>query len=349
MTAAKVGQILEEFQVDISDISFQTITDGYINDTFLILENEQPKFILQKLNTKVFSNFEILQSNIDQALTKLKSSDYCELEFLTTKNGSTLAIFQNEVWRLMKYIANSIAYNTTTNSEVAYEAGRIIGVFHRLLQEVNVEKYDDVISNFHHLPTRIEQYESVFRSAEEKYKLKAKSQIEFIFNHSNKFEDFYKENLPLRICHNDTKLNNILFDPSNKALCLIDLDTIMKGYFHYDFGDAIRTIVNSAAEDTKNVNDVNFDRTLFSSFIQGLKNSNFKLTKKEIEYLPLSVALMPFLHGLRALSDYLSGSHYYKINYDDQNLDRCKALFQFTSLAFEEFDFIKQSVRDHLN
>ena len=152
--------------------------------------------------------------------------------------------------------------------------------------------------------------------------------------------------LPVRLCHNDTKLNNILFSKTNnKALCLIDLDTLMKGYFFYDFGDAARTIANTAAEDEKDLNKITFNKELFSAFIDGLKNSTRFLSASELKTLPLGVVFMPFIHGLRALTDYLNGNIYYQVAYENQNLDRCLSLFNFAEKAYAEIDFISKEIK----
>jgi Ser/Thr protein kinase RdoA (MazF antagonist) len=162
------------------------------------------------------------------------------------------------------------------------------------------------------------------------------------------FDDFYKANLPERISHNDTKLNNILFNKDNKGLCLIDLDTIMKGCFHYDFGDAVRTIVSETNEDEKDLNKIKFNITLFESFIDGMNSYGTFLSLKEIEYLPIACALMPFMHGLRALTDYLNSNVFYKVSYENQNLDRCKSLFQFSRLALKNQELIKTIIQEKI-
>ena len=125
---------------------------------------------------------------------------------------------------------------------------------------------------------------------------------------------------------------------------MIDMDTIMKGYFHYDFGDAVRTIVNPASEEEKDLSKIIFNKSLFKAFIDGLKSNGDFLSKKERELLPLSTALMPFIHGLRALTDYLNGNIYYKVSYPKQNLIRCKNLYAFSRLALEHKDYMEEII-----
>ncbi|MCK5677119.1 MAG: phosphotransferase, partial [Flavobacteriaceae bacterium] len=176
----------------------------------------------------------------------------------------------------------------------------------------------------------------------------AQKAIDFVNNNISKLLEINFEELPVKVCHNDTKLNNILFSQENKALCLIDLDTIMKGAFLYDFGDAVRTIVNSAPEDETNLERINFDINLFDAFVEGLKKHKNILNKKEIEHLSLGPVLMPFLHGIRALTDYLENNRYYKVSYETQNLDRCISLFTFSQLALNNQDYMKKIINDQL-
>ena len=155
--------------------------------------------------------------------------------------------------------------------------------------------------------------------------------------------------LPKRLCHNDTKLNNILFSKTtNKALCMIDLDTLMPGLFLYDFGDAIRTIVNPIPENSTDYDAITFDKELFTAFIDGLAPHISFLTKEEKETMALGAVYMPFIHGLRALTDFLNNNTYYKVSYENQNLDRCTNLFTFTNAAFENLDFMNALVIEKL-
>jgi len=344
MDIRHLKHILNHFKIDTQDVTFQTITTGYINDTFLVFEAEKPLYMLQHINSNVFKHVESLMQNIELALAKLQSHVYKNITLIKTGEGKSYYKHNNDYWRLMTFIEGSTTFNTTTNPKVAFEAGRIIGEFHNLLQIESVEDFTDTIPNFNNLPFRITEFEKAIENASETRKEIAKNGIDFVIKTLPRFDTFYKTELPLRICHNDTKLNNILFSKTNEALCLIDLDTIMKGYFHYDFGDAVRTIVNTANEDEKELTKITFNTTLFEAFVDGLsKNATF-LTNKEIELLPIATALMPFMHGLRALTDYLNGNIYYKVTYESQNFDRSISLFHFTKLVLQHQDYIKNVI-----
>lgn len=348
MNAQSLNFIVNQFGLNDKNISFKTISQGYINDTFLISINHLPLYILQRINSSVFKDISGLHNNIEQVLKKLNAEDYEAISLLKTKTNSSYFTHGNSFWRILSYIEDSNAYNYATNKTIAFEAGRIIARFHSLLKDEDLQNYNITIPNLNYLPFRIKEFKEALNTASEKLKLEASEQINFAYQHISQFNDFYKSKLPERICHNDTKLNNILFNKNNKGLCLIDLDTIMKGYFHYDFGDAVRTVVNETNEDEKDLNKIKFNLTLLEHFIEGLNNYGTFLNPKEIEYLPIACVLMPFMHGLRALTDYLNGNIFYKTTYENQNLDRCKSLFQFSRLALKNQESITAIIQEKL-
>ena len=340
--------IVSQFNIYISNVMFKPITQGYINDTFLVEENSEPKYILQRINSNVFKNVSGLHKNIDTALKKLKASDYTELNLLKTKANKSYYVYDDSFWRLMTFVPNSVAYNFTSNKKIAFEAGRIVGCFHQLLKDEDVNNYEVTLPNLNYLPFRITEFKQALKNTSNELKENATIEIAFAERHLDDFKNFYNANLPERICHNDTKLNNFIFNNNNLGLCLIDLDTIMKGYFHYDFGDAVRTIVSEAGEDEKDLSKIKFNTQLFKAFIDGISSNDSFLSEIEIDYLPISCVLMPFMHGLRALTDYLNGNVYYKVSYQEQNLDRCKSLFQFASLALEKQSTIETIINNKL-
>jgi len=319
--------ILANFSIAEKEYSFQPLTDGYINDTFLVSEDDRPIYILQRVNHLVFRNVEGLMNNVQNALKHLECLDYHKINLVRTLNGSSFytdSKGDTAYWRLMTYIAESTAYNTTESEEIAFEAGHIIGKFHLLLSDADIDNYIDTIPQFHNLELRKNQFEEALLNGEEE-------------------KSMYQNDLPVRICHNDTKLNNILFSKkTGKALCLIDLDTIMKGNFHFDFGDAVRTIVNTAPEDEQEHSKITFKKPLFEAFVSGIASNKSFLSQKEIDALPFGAILLPFLHGIRALTDYLNNNIYYKVAYENQNLDRAGSLFNFTKKALENLEFMQE-------
>ncbi|MFS4493231.1 phosphotransferase enzyme family protein [Maribacter sp. 2308TA10-17] len=345
----KLKTILKEFKVAQKEYSFKSLTAGYINDTFLVFSEEKPLFILQRINHNIFENIEGLMMNINSALKYLKGEEYEQIKLIPALSGKAYASHKSGYWRVMTYITNSTTYDNTAEGEIAFEAGRIIGRFHTLLAHEPIALYTDTIPKFHDLELRKMQFLAALARASDKKKEIAKKAILFSKDMLVKLTAMHNSNLPQRVCHNDTKLNNILFSKeTKKALCLIDLDTLMTGYFHFDFGDAIRTIVNTAPEDEQEHSKITFDKNLFEAFLDGLASNDSFLTPEEIKALPYGVLLMPFLHGIRALTDYLNGNIYYKVAYENQNLDRCLSLFDFTEKAFSNIDYMRTVLSEKL-
>ncbi len=246
------------------------------------------------------------------------------------------AVGRNRAWR-------------KRDANIAFEAGRIIGKFHQLMEDGHKADYVNTIPNFHNLEFRKKEFLSAKAVADSAKLDIAKEPIIFAEEILVKLQVLGQAELAVRICHNDTKLNNILYSKeSNKALCLIDLDTLMKGYFYYDFGDAVRTIVNTAPEDERELHKITFERDLFNAFVDGIATNGPFLSKEEINTLALGAVFMPFIHGLRALTDYLNNNIYYKVAYENQNLDRCLSLFDFTQKALNEMDYMQHVIQEKL-
>lgn len=337
--------ILGQFQLANEPYEFSALHIGYINDTYLVSLHSRPKYILQRVNHSVFEDVEGLMGNMAKALANLKSEDYTGIEIVRTHRGQPYFSNEKGHWRMMTYLDDSTTFNTTTSAEIAFEAGRIIGLFHTLLEQVDAQGFVDTIPDFHSLDLREKQFDKALSLAPKARRQEASSAIAFAQNMLLRLREMAPGKLPIRICHNDTKLNNILFSKqTGKALCLIDLDTLMKGYFHYDFGDAIRTIVNTAPEDETDHRKITFERHLFEAFIKGMAANGSFLTSNEILALPYGALLLPFLHGIRALTDYLQGNIYYKVTYENQNLDRCLSLFDFTGKALDNLDYMQRTV-----
>ncbi|MEM9143174.1 MAG: aminoglycoside phosphotransferase family protein [Bacteroidota bacterium] len=343
---AQLHAILGQFSVAPGEYSLVPLTQGYINDTFIARDAKGPVYILQRINHEVFPNVEGILNNIALAFHYLNGADYHTISLIRTRTGKpffkgkSLAI---GYWRLMTYMDDSQAYDIAGNPKIAHGAGKIIGTFHQLLDQAPKDRFVDTIANFHNLGSRENQFGAALSQAVQERLQNAKGPIGFAQEILEILHKQIPENLPERICHNDTKLNNILFSKtSGLPLCLIDLDTLMKGYFHYDFGDAVRTVVNTAPEDERELDKIVFDKTLFTAFVDGLAEVRPFLNPIEIRALPLGAVLMPFLHGLRALTDYLNGDVYYKISYPGQNLDRCLSLFRFTEKAQAQLQFMTE-------
>lgn len=343
----KLEEILAYFEIPDGAYQFERISNGLINDTFLVRAGSISSYILQKINTSVFKNVDGLVNNLSSVLPVLQDAEYAAINLIQTKKGAPVLQHQKEVWRLMTYIPESQVFNTTKDVHIAFETGKILGLFHDLVKHVDPKDIEITIQNFHHLAYRYAQFLEAFERATADHLRTAQPEIDFVKRNMTDLLSIEFDELPIRICHNDTKLNNVLFSRDKKALCLIDLDTLMPGYFLYDFGDAIRTIANPAAEDERDLSLIGFDPLMFTAFLRGIQKSGSKFTKAERDSMHLGAVLMPFLHGLRALTDYLENNRYYKVTYELQNLDRCKSLFRFAQLALHHSDFMKEEIKKH--
>ena len=346
VTNSELNRILSNFDVNPSKFSYEKINTGYINDSYFVNVQNQKKYVLQKINTNVFKNIDAIKNNISLSISNLIDIGYHKIKFIDPINQELFYNSGKDCWRLMEYVNGSYTKDNAENTKDAFEAGRIISLFHVLLKDVDSGKCIDTLKDFHNLPYRIKEFEESLNNTNDNLKEECIEEINFSRVMFDRLIVFYNSNLPERICHNDAKLNNILFSSTNKGLCMIDLDTIMKGYFHYDFGDAIRTIVNPASEEEKDISKISFNKSLFKAFIDGLKSNGKFLSDKEIDLLPLSTALMPFIHGLRALTDYLNGNIYYKVSYPKQNLIRSRNLFAFSGHALKNEDFMKKTIKE---
>ncbi|WP_455168670.1 phosphotransferase enzyme family protein [Aegicerativicinus sediminis] len=340
--------LLDLFNIPKADYSFTTLSDGLVNDTFLVSLNSRPKYILQRINHQVFKSPPKIMSNISRALNIVGGPGYAEIDIIHSKEGNGYIKYEGNYWRLMSFIKDSTTYNSTVDPKVAYGAGWIVGKFHNLMQNERGLDYHITLKDFHNLDFRLQQLDAATKIASTERLSKASMDLVTIESLLEEVKDWNNQAILKRICHNDTKLNNILFATNKQPLCLIDLDTIMEGYFYNDFGDIVRSVVSTAAENELDLSKITFDLELLKSILKGIKESGVILKQAEIESLYLGVVFMPLIHGIRAVTDYLKNDKYYKVSYKDQNLDRANALLYFATKARAFKDTIKSLIQEIL-
>lgn len=336
-------KIFFRFKPGAGIISIEPYGSGHINDTYLVkTAGEEADYILQRVNDNVFKNIPGIQDNIAAVtghlaarLNELPGHDvYREtLNLVNTPEGRSCV--QDEAgsyWRVFLFIPGMVIHEAAENIETAREAGRLIGFFQYLLNDLD-KPVKDTLPGFHSIHRRAGEYRQAFVSDPKNRLLQIKHDILFVENRLEKmtayFDAFEHERIPLRVVHYDTKINNILFDTSGKAMCLIDLDTLCPGYVHFDYGDALRTLANTAAEDEKDLSKVRFNVPFFEAFTEGyLSEAGHFLTKEERMLLPYAPIYLTFLIGLRFLTDYLNGDTYYKIKHPEHNIDRARVQFR---------------------
>lgn len=334
--------IINSFDIPGEPVGFDAITDGHINRTYKVeveTENGSEFFLLQRINTFVFKNPDELMENIVNVTGFLKEKirknggdeNRETLTVIKTKDGRNyFKTDKNNCWRVYSFVRDTYALNSIDNPEIFYETGRAFGIFQRLLSDYPIDSLFETIPDFHNTEKRYESLEKAIKNNRANRVGEVKKEIEFIRQRKDDarlFTDLLRKNeLPVRVTHNDTKLNNILFDKkTDKGICVIDLDTVMPGLSLYDFGDCIRYGASTAKEDEKDLSRVSIDLDLFEAYSNGyLEAAGQSLTEKEKSLLAVSVKIMTLELAIRFLEDYLNGDEYFNINYPDHNLARTR-------------------------
>jgi hypothetical protein len=352
MIIDQLKHVFRQFDDLTEIVSYKELASGHINDTYLIKTSSNESFILQRINQGVFkdvpgliNNKVAISEHIQEKFFHLLKGEMNRevLTFVTTK---TKALFYYEknggYWNMMVYIADSITYETVKSEEIAFEGGKLIGEFLNLTNDFDASRLIEVIPKFHDMSFRFSQFkESLEHASKERIDL-ATPYIDLVWGLKDEMHILQglKESGEIkgRVTHNDTKISNVLFDKNNKGLCVIDTDTVMLGIVHYDFGDAIRTICNTTAEDEKNLELVSFNLAYYKAYVKGfLKEMSLSLSPIELKHLPLGAKTMIFIMALRFLTDFLNSDIYYKTAYPNHNLDRSKNQFKLIKSLSEQY------------
>lgn len=344
--------VFNEFEHKAEFKSYTELASGHINDTYLLETTNNTFFVMQRINHGVFKDVPGLIANkvsisqhLQKKLAHLPENELKRrvLSFIkTTKGGYYFLDKDGNYWNMMVYIGESITFETINNEEIAYEGGKLFGEFLNLTSDYDATKLTEVIPKFHNMTFRYSQFEDALKIASAERLHQAKSyikQVEDLKEEMHILQELKDSGtIKLRVTHNDTKISNALFDLDSKGLCVIDTDTVMPGIVHYDFGDAIRTICNTASEDEKNLEIVNFNLVYYKAYVKGfLEKMTNSLSPIEIKYLPLGAKTTIFIMALRFLTDFLNEDIYYKIDYPDHNFIRAKNQFKLIESLSEKY------------
>lgn len=315
--------------------------NGHINDTYIC--ESVPRVILQRINVNVFKKPDEVMENIYNVTEHLKKKiiaaggnpDRETLNVIKTRYGENYYRLDDEnYFRMYKFVENNISFDTVENPVQLYHAGKAFGKFQNMLDDYPADKLYETIVDFHNTPVRVKQLrDAIEKNAAGRFS-QVSDEVEFALDYSRYSDrivsEMAKGSVPLRVTHNDTKLNNVLFDKDTlEGICVIDLDTVMPGSVLYDFGDALRFGASSGAEDETNLDAIWFDLEKFDQFAKGfLGEIAGCLTKKEIELLPVSALIMTYECGIRFLADYINGDTYFKVHREHHNLDRARTQFK---------------------
>ena len=353
MEEKELKGIVEKFNVEGTIASIRPLGNGLINDTYLVVTaGENDDYVLQRINNSIFQDVDLLQHNVEAVTSHIRKKlietgedDISRkvLHFVETGEGKTYYMDgAGRYWRVSVFIPRAKTFEAVT-PEYSYYAGKAFGNFEAMLVDLP-ETLGETIPDFHNMELRLRQLRDAVAQDAKGRLSEVRDIVDELESHAHemcKAERMGREGkLPKRVCHCDTKVNNMMFDEEGRVLCVIDLDTVMPSFVFSDYGDFLRTGANFVAEDDPEIGKVGFREDIFESFTKGyLESAKSFLTPVETENLPYAVALFPYMQCVRFLTDYINGDTYYKIKYPEHNLVRTRnqlALFRCVYAKQEE-------------
>lgn len=339
--AYNIADISKEFNVDILA---EPYGNGHINDTFIV--DGSPRYILQSINTAIFENPDELMQNICGITEHIKAKiienggdpDRETLTVIKTKLGKAYYKADEQTcFRMYKFIEDTVTHESVTDPVQLYSAAKAFGKFQKMLADYPAETLHETIVNFHNTVDRFRQLHEAIKNNKAGRLDEVKAEIEFALAREKEaalvVEAIADGRVPIRVTHNDTKLNNVMFDKNtDEGICVVDLDTVMPGSLLYDFGDALRFAGSSGAEDETDLSKIWFDLECYEQFAKGfIEELKDTFTEREKELLSFSVKLMSLECGIRFLADHLNGDTYFKVHREGHNLDRCRTQFKLVA------------------
>ena len=360
-----IEKIIYSFDITGEVVDYVPFGNGHINDTKLVTVKDgdnSVQYVLQKINKNVFKQPDKLMENyvgvtrfIREQVVEMGGDPMREvINVVFSKEGKSFVIDDNgDYWRLLVYVTDSMSYDKVERPEQFYESAVSFGNFQYMLRNYPAHTLHETIVNFHNTPDRYRQLmEAVDNDVKGRLK-EVEAEVEFARTRKEfaaTLQNAYEAgSLPLRVTHNDTKLNNILFDTNTgEPICVVDLDTIMPGFSVNDFGDSIRFGATTALEDETDLSLVNFDISLYELYVKGfIEGAKGGLTAGELEMLPIGAIMMTFECGMRFLADYLNGDTYFRIHRPQHNLDRCRNQFKLVADMEAHLDEMKAIVKKY--
>jgi Ser/Thr protein kinase RdoA (MazF antagonist) len=357
----KLISIAQNFRLEGEVTAVENLGEGFINDTFIVKTGfGNPKYILQRKNKRIFSPIPAMMENIRKVCDHIKKKVELAggdpmreaMTLIPAFDGKLYLLDEeDEYWAVCLFIDDTIAYDSAKTPELAYAGGKGIGKFQSLVADLK-EPLTDILPGFHNIRYRFKQWDEVLSADPVGRKAGLAEEIDWVESRRNEMLSFWEnvENgtIPTRITHNDTKINNILFDKKGDVLCVIDLDTVLNSTVLNDFGDAMRSYTNTGAEDDDNLGNVSMNIEIFRAFTRGyLEETKKFLTSKEIEYLAFSARYITFEQVLRFLMDYINGDKYYRIKSENHNLVRTRAQYKLLQSMEAQFAAMNRIVNEY--
>jgi Ser/Thr protein kinase RdoA (MazF antagonist) len=348
-SSKNIAEVISHFKCTADVGSQIAYGSGHINDTFR-LKNVMPggtDYLLQRINHKIFTNVDKLTDNMRKVTEHLKGKINAlgygdpmkEVMTLipTINNRYFYKDSDGDYWRMFYFLSGTKSYDVVETQKQAYEGGRAFGKFQYMLSDIPAGEIFEVIPDFHNIQKRLQHLEDAVTEDAGGRVASVTAELNIVKKYAEQMQYFQQPEqvaaLPKRVIHNDTKFNNVLLNNNDEAQCVIDLETVMDGYVAYDFGDAIRTIINTTTEDEADLSKVQLNIPLFEAYVKGyLTEASKFLTDAEVNSLMKGALLLPYMQAVRFLTDHINGDTYFKIKFDGHNLQRARAQFQLVKM-----------------
>ena len=347
-------KILSAFDLEGRVLCCEPYGEGHINSTYHVTTDAPHDYILQRINTTVFPDAELLMRNVDLVTGHLRRKGLDNRHVLTLVPARNGALFcrddQGDCYRLVEFVQGGLCLQAPRDATDFEQSGAAFGQFQMQLSDFDASLLGETIPHFHDTPRRFQTLHAAIERDALGRAAGVQREIDFALAREARaaglVDALAKGEIPLRVTHNDTKLNNVLFDrETGKAICVIDLDTVMPGFAAHDFGDAIRFGASTAAEDEKDLDKVTCSMELFEAYFDGfMEGCRGSLTKREVETLPMGAKIMTLECGMRFLTDYLEGDVYFKTHYEGQNLDRTRTQLKLVKDMEDKWETMKTIV-----
>ncbi len=359
----ELTDIAKQFQVEGGIASIKPLGEGFINDTYIVrtVGEASPNYLFQRKNKTIFKDVPSMMDNIQNITTHLKAKIIANggnplretMTLIKTHDG---ALYyqdeEGEFWTMCLFIDDSISYESADTPELAYSGGKGIGKFQRMTSDYEGQLVD-ILPGFHNIRFRFEQWDEVLAKDPVGRKSALKEEISWVEDRREEMLNFWslveEGTIPTRVTHNDTKINNILFDKQGDVLCMIDLDTVLSSTALNDYGDAMRSYTNTGLEDDTDLDNVSMDLGIFTAYTKGyLEEVKSFLVQSELDYLAFSAKYITYEQVLRFLMDYIAGDTYYKIKYPKHNLVRTHAQYKLLQSMEAQYQEMQKVVKSFL-
>ena len=350
----ELAHVVSQFTIVGNVESIEPYGDGHINVTYLVVTS-QARYILQKMNTTVFPDTAHLMRNIELVTGFLREQHQETLDIVPTRDGASYYTDEHGAWRIYKFIEGTISYNLVDDPLIFERAGAAFGAFQLRLAQFDASELTETIEHFHDTPKRFRDFQAAVAADPLGRASGVQQEIEFYLAHAGEYSEIMDAladgSVPLRVTHNDTKLNNILMDAkTGEPRAIIDLDTVMPGSMLFDFGDSIRFGASTGLEDERDLSKVHFSLPLFRAYANGfLSQVGSSATECELELMPMSAKMMTMECGMRFLGDYLLGDVYFATKYPEHNLVRTHTQMQLVREMEEQMPQMHAAIESVMN